>query len=284
MSLAIAIKGPEGIVLAADSRVTLEGRRKDGQALPVNFDNATKLLAFPKHPYVGAVTYGQAVIGLRTAHSLIPEFDLFLRNEIQGEHQRLTVEEFSKKLSKFFLKHWREIVTQETGGGPDMVFIVGGYNEDDPYGKIYLVGIPSSPEPKEQNPGPRVFGMTWGGQLSIVNRIIQGCDPALLNVVKESAKLNDDQFKALQERVRQDFQFPIPYQMLPLQDCIDLAICLIRSTIIFQDLAVLQRGVGGPIDVAVITRPGRLQFVQKKEIRGEAVHGRQGEDHDESSD
>ena len=48
MSLAIVFKGPEGIVLAADSRVTLSTEQTDAQGnktiLPATYDNATKLL------------------------------------------------------------------------------------------------------------------------------------------------------------------------------------------------------------------------------------------------
>ena len=74
MSLGIVIKGPEGIVLAADSRVTLTATRPGNPPMEINFDNATKLLTFgDTHKYVAAVTYGSAVIGLRTAHSFIPE-------------------------------------------------------------------------------------------------------------------------------------------------------------------------------------------------------------------
>ena len=40
MSLAVVIKGPEGVVLAADSRVTLEAQRESGQPIHVNYDNA----------------------------------------------------------------------------------------------------------------------------------------------------------------------------------------------------------------------------------------------------
>jgi len=63
----------------------------------VNFDNATKLLTFAEPiNYIGAVTYGDAVIGgqasdLRTANSFIPEFEVAL----QKENKRLSVENFS---------------------------------------------------------------------------------------------------------------------------------------------------------------------------------------------
>ena len=64
MSLGIAFKGPEGIVLTADSRVTLHAFRDVGGqqfVIPATFDYATKLLTVEdgeKPTYVAAVTYG----------------------------------------------------------------------------------------------------------------------------------------------------------------------------------------------------------------------------------
>lgn len=58
MSLGIAFKGPEGIVLAADSRVTLTGQAGSNLLIQAHYDNATKLLKVRDHDNVGAVTYG----------------------------------------------------------------------------------------------------------------------------------------------------------------------------------------------------------------------------------
>ena len=72
MSLGFVVKVPEGLVLAAESRVTLTASDVHGKPLyQATYDNATKLLAFsPPHNYIGVVTYGQAVIGGRTAYGL----------------------------------------------------------------------------------------------------------------------------------------------------------------------------------------------------------------------
>ena len=75
MSLGVAFKGAEGIVLAADSRVTLDvlDNAVPNQVHQAYYDNATKLLQVNEHNYVGAVTYGIGAIGQqspRTAHSL----------------------------------------------------------------------------------------------------------------------------------------------------------------------------------------------------------------------
>ncbi len=75
MSLGIAFKGPEGIVLAADSRVTLTVIPQlpsiplppglPAMMVPATFDNATKLLRVKGQGHVGAVTYGIGAIGKR---------------------------------------------------------------------------------------------------------------------------------------------------------------------------------------------------------------------------
>jgi hypothetical protein len=267
MSLGVVIKGPEGLVLATDSRITLQAQKRGNPPLPVNFDNATKLLAFSgPHTHVGAVTYGAAVIGSRTAHSFIPEFELELEKE--GQSGRLEIHEYSKALSDFFLKQWKS-VTPDNYDGPDMTFIVGGYDAGAAYGKVFLFEIPGKPDPESRHQGENEFGMTWGGQLEVASRLIHGIDPQVPLIIRETVGMADTQVEELVATLRSRLQFPIPYRVLPLQDCVDLATFLIRSTIIAQDLAVAVRGVGGPIDVAIITRIEGLKYVQKKRIHGE---------------
>jgi hypothetical protein len=54
MTLAIIFKGTEGVVLAADSRVTLQFQVPGTQLVTsAHFDNATKLLKVGKQQHVG---------------------------------------------------------------------------------------------------------------------------------------------------------------------------------------------------------------------------------------
>lgn len=268
MSLGVVIKGPEGIVLATDSRITLEAQRKGSPIPPVNFDNTTKLLSFSEpHNYVGVVTYGAAVIGLRTAHSLIPEFE---QEILSKEEARLTIKEYGDKLSIFFNKRWKDTMPSDYKG-PNMTFIVGGYDPDAAYGKIFLFEIPGQPDPKPRHEGNNDFGMTWGGQLEVVSRLIHGFDPTAVEIIKKTLNLDDKQRDQIYQAIRQELEYPIPYMVLPLQDCVNLAVFLVRATMTAQHLAVGIRGVGGPIDVAVITRTKPLDYVQQKQIHGETV-------------
>lgn len=264
MSLAVVIKGTEGLVLAADSRLTLQAQRGGGgPVLSVNYDNAAKLLSFSKpHDFIGAVTYGVAVIGRRTPHSYIPEFELALKSKT-----RIKVSTFAKKLSDFFMERWADVMPANYKG-PNIVFIVAGYDVDSPYGSVYLVEIPGKPKPAQRNPDN--FGMTWGGQLEIVSRIIHGFDPSLGKIMMDSLKLSQQEVDKLMKTLQMNLEFPIPYDILPLQDCVDLATFMIRSTMIAQGLAIGVRGVGGPIDVAIIRRTEKLKYIQEKLVHGES--------------
>lgn len=270
MSLGIAFKGPEGIVLAADSRVTINAERKVGEnekvILPSTFDNATKLLKVNGQNYVGAVTYGLGALGLnepRTAHSYLPEFEASLTDK---DTPRLSVEEFSIELGNYFMDRWGENMSPEYNREP-MIFLIGGYDEGAPYGKLYQVTIPYAPQPVEQNANS--FGLSWGGQLELTTRLLSGYDPNLTSLIKGRLNLTNEQKSDLDSYLSSATQLPIPYQFLPLQDCVDLSIFLIRTTIELQKWMVGIRGVGGAIDVATITRTKGFDYVQMKEVKGE---------------
>lgn len=280
MSLGVVIKGPEGIVLAADSRVTLEAHKAGGPPLMVNFDNATKLLSFSKpHEFMGAVTYGASVIGLRTAHSFVPELE---QEYLSKQLSRLSVEEYSKGLWTFFTKQWKKAMPPDYTG-PPMTFVVGGYDVGAAYGRVWLFEVPGDSKPAEQQPGDTNFGMTWGGQLEIASRLVHGFDPAMDSILGQELNLNEKQIKKLHSALKKRMEFPIPYSVLPLQDCVDLAVFLVRTTMVAQQLAIGVRGVGGPIDVAVIRRTGGLRYVQRKVIHGEEYGQKEGRRYDDAT-
>ena len=256
MSLGVVVKGPEGVVLAADTRVTLDRAVGSGPPVRVNFDNASKLLTLGSpHNRVAAVTYGIGAIGGRTAHSLMPEFQQSLAGA------SLTTSGYASQLGQFLASCW--VAAGEQGV---MSLIIAGVDEGSPYGEVHRIEVPNSPTPVEQHQGS--FGMSWGGQLEIVNRIVQGFDPALLSLVAGfcGSAVDVDQ---LAEHLRQRLEFTIPYASLPLQDCIDLAAFLIRTTMVAQNLSVGPRGVGGTIEIITITPTEGLQWVQKRQIHGE---------------
>ena len=272
MSLGIAFKGAEGVVLAADSRVTLMAEKtQPGPAgvrfvLPATFDNATKLLFVPSQKWVGAVTFGVGAVGgaqPRTAASFLPEFDKELEYE-----PRLSVETFATKLGEFYLRQWNAQMPKNVPKGNDIVFLVGGYDEDAAYGRLFSLAVPSAPVPVEQQAG-QDFGAMWGGQKAHADRIVQGFDDTVIAQIKDHLNLTDAQSADLVQHLRANNPLALPYQFLPLQDCVDLCIQLIRTTINMQRFTLDVRGVGGQIDVATVTRMEGFHPIQQKAVVGE---------------
>jgi hypothetical protein len=275
MSLGIAFKGAEGIVLAADSRVTLTVQQvqPNGQvmSLPSTFDNATKLLRVKGQDYVGAVTYGVGAIGQqapRTAHSFLSEFEAKL-NATHGLGNRLNVEEFAKELSVFFLEQWNsQMAGVVLPPGADMVFLIGGYDNQAVYGRVFEFTIPGRPTPIEKYPNTGEFGIVWGGQREYVDRLINGFDPRAIDLAQAELALDDPTKDRLAAKLA-SLGTPIPFQFLPLQDCVDLSIFLIKTTMKLQTWTLGLRGVGGAVDVATITRTDGFNAIQLKQVIGD---------------
>lgn len=273
MSLGIAFKGAEGIVLAADSRVVLTATSDEASPNNVQrgfYDNATKLLRVSGQEYVGVVTYGAGAIVQehpRTAHSLLPEFESGLSAANCG---RLSVEDFANRLSDFFELQWRD--SSMSPNHEPMVFIVGGYNHGESYGRVYQFSVPADPSPLEVHAGKSQFGMIWGGQRQFADRLIQGFDEHLPKVAQQALELSDDQKATLEKQLKENLQAPIPFPFLPLQDSVDLSILLIRTTMAVQNWVIGNRGVGGPIDVATVTRADGFQPVQLKSISADRIN------------
>jgi hypothetical protein len=261
VSLGVALRGPEGVVLAADSRVTLTAITGTGQIIPATFDNATKLLKVKGQDYLAAVTYGQGALGAtepRTAHSFLPEFE----DELGGA-DRLSVLDFATKMGEFYKTRWDK-AGMPPGADP-MLFLVGGFDDGAVYGRVYEFAVPTALTPKEWPD----FGVVWGGQGETATRLLNGYDPSLWGLVQKELGLDDAATADLKAKVSPELGMGIPYQFLPLQDCIDLAILLVCSTARLQNFFVGIRGVGGAIDVATITRTDGFQEIQRKRIGGQ---------------
>jgi hypothetical protein len=145
---------------------------------------------------------------------------------------RISVKDFATQLGQFYPG---KLNAAPQPSGEPTAFLVGGYDKDEPYGKLYLISIPDQPSPNELHAG--TFGAQWGGQIAIANGLLG--------------------------------QARVPWQLLPLQDCIDLAILAMKTTAELQKFVTDIRGVGGPVDVAVITKSDGFRYIQSKSLRGE---------------
>ena len=262
MSIGVIIKAPEGLVLASESRTTVTVTNNDDKTtFPVHFDNTTKLYSFKSKPKIGVVTWGQGVIGKRSIESLMPDFEA----ELQEKKESLSVYRFAERLKGFFLRRWNNAGKQVEGAS--VTFYVCGFDKNVFYGKVYAIEIPGRLKPQEQHKNDQ-FGFSMGGQHDIAYRIFAGYDPGILTFLQQKLNLNQDQIDGLKKDLSQ-FQLTVPIDAMSLQDCIDWAVFLIRSTITAQSLIIGIQGCGGPIDIATITPGDGFRHIQRKELVGE---------------
>lgn len=260
MSLAITVISPEGVVVGADSRLTLTTKNQNGNMVYETqnyFDNAVKVLNLKApHDYVVAVTFGAGSIGKRTAHSFLKEFQATL------PPRRLSVKTYAKKILDFYKEQWNQV----EGHDPDskLYFHVAGINASRIYGEAYVVTVPDDTEPQPLIQHEN-YSIAWGGQTEMVYRLVKGYDPGILVEIQQSGL--PDPLKQAVEYSLNSKELNLPVQFYSLQDCIDLVRFLINTTTDAQNLTVGVRGVGGLIDIGCITRDKEFRFISRKELK-----------------
>lgn len=240
MSLAISIYVPAGIVMTADSRVTGTLTREEQQSSPEGLSQTVRLqqqLAFSDNAQklialdeagVGISCFDSVIIEGQAIETHIREFDMSERPRPTESVQAITL-----RLIEYFKREFPEV---------SVGFHVAGYRleHDRQLPQVYSCHTQIEPLPVRRNvneQGQIVYGITRSGETSITNRLI---DP----------------------------QSTPYFDAMPLQDAVDYALFLMRTTVEALRFEPRYAAVGGPIDLLVITS-NRMQFIQHKELHDE---------------
>lgn len=243
MSFIITIHVREGIVLASDSRLTLNQTNKQGPNTVLNVavastdSNYKTFLAYDK---IGISTFGDADIN---GTPLAGYIETFIKENENEDNNNL--EEFCKRLLSFFRKINSSL---KTG------FHIAGYQEVDNElkQKVFRVFINLNKvhEINTQNDnGEALQGASWDGESDILTRLIQ---PVFIKDAKGS--------------YRELPHFSIPWQFFTLQDAVDFSVFAVRSTIEAIKFFPRAKTIGGPIDVLVI-KPNESKWISRKELK-----------------
>lgn len=240
MSFAITLFVREGIVMAADSRLTLNrtDAQPDGSHVHLavgQTDSIQKLFLASNH--VGISTYGDADIkGVPIAGFI----ETFLGTQLPDEGE---VGKTANALLEFFKKN---------DPVPATFFHVAGYTKSDGVlqQEVWLVDVRNNKCERQNKVDDQ--GACWGGELDILSRLVQRVQQ-LDNAGKPVGELA---------------AFSIPWSFFTLQDAIDFAIFATRSTIEAIRFQPRPKTVGGPIDVLVL-RQNECKWIQRKQLHGE---------------
>lgn len=185
--------------------------------------------------------------------------------------------EISIKVKNYFVEFTCKspdgIVRNGIAGVDQLQFILAGYNPDNTY-SVYSINIPGDKpiELRDSKDKNKQYGASWIGQTDVITRIVLGYDGRIGNVPfvqKASSKIG-------QQEVQQQLgglEYAIQWGTMTLQDAIDFCKLSIETTTAIQRFSdgILANpgdipGVGGPVDMAIITPKKGFIWINKKNL------------------
>tara|TARA_R110001592_G_scaffold23435_7_gene91859 strand:+ start:198 stop:1037 length:840 start_codon:yes stop_codon:yes gene_type:complete len=261
MTIAINAKIHEGVVLASDSATTLIDQK--GGVINV-YEHANKIFNLYKGLPIGAITYGLGNIGHASIATLAKDFRSDLKTKLKPENYEL--ESIAIEFGEFIHKKYKEVFKDTPiEKQPVLGFVIAGYSSGSDLPEEYQLIYPKMTSPSSLRPLEEV-GLTWNGEIEPLTRLILGHGSHLQKSVERSIDL----FKGKKEaqdfikKLQMESQVSIISPGMPLQDVINLAEYLVETAINFAKYRPGAQTVGGPIEIAVITRHEGFKWIKRK--------------------
>lgn len=178
-----------------------------------------------------------------------------------------------KHIVKFRFKDPKGNTKDGVGAVDTINFLVAGYNKDGSH-EVYIGYIPGEVQKKRDSKEKnKEYGSSWIGQTDVVTRIVLGFDGRMsrLKFINEaSQKIGEEE---INKQLR-GLEYVIQWGTMTLQDAIDFCVLMIQTTSAIQrfsdgvaaDPGAIP-GVGGPVDVAVITPDKGFVWINKKNLK-----------------
>lgn len=276
VTIAISIKVNDGLVLAADSAATIPVLDAAGNMMGVSavYNNANKVFNLQKGQPIGAVTWGLGGIGVASIATLMKD----LRARFSGkdnEHpdwkidpDNYAMEEVAQRFFQFiyeetYLPAFRDQPPPNTAMG----FFVSGYSSNEGMAEEFLIEIRSdgsAPGPVRMQPKEEAGGIAWNGETDAIHRLVFGFGAALPTVLEQNLGIPAEQAPQVVEILKQQMQVQLLPPAMPIQDAIDLAEFLADFTARFSRFTPGAATVGGPIELAAITKHEGFKWVRRK--------------------
>ncbi len=286
MSIAVLIGVHDGVVLAADSASTLTFPIPPGVVLPPGqqgvvgnvYDNANKIFNLVKGQPIGCITFGTGNIGNASIGTLIKDLRKKLTDtpqEMEFNADNYTMEGVVRILAKFLGAECDKL-EPPAKLGTNIGFLLGGYSKPGNLGESWSVEIQKGiPQPPKKLRADHEVGLSWGGVAEVLQRIVVGFSPQLFQVlaaVTQPPQNPEVMASQLGPMLAAKLQAPLVFAPMPIQDAIDLARFLVHSAIIFSRFSPGANIVGGPIEIAAITKHENFKWISRKHYYDESLN------------
>jgi hypothetical protein len=263
VTVAVAVKVFDGIVLAADSATTLELSNGSAQV----YNNANKVFHLHRQHPVAAMTWGLGNVGDASISTLAKDLRLRLMGldqnyEEWGLGDSYTVEEIAERL----VEHFHPLYAADHGQNPNppfLGFLVAGYSSGQAQAEAWRIVMSSpteTPIPVLEIPQD-VAGWASYAQPQATLRLFRGIDPDLAAAMH--AKLDPAEWAKIEPLITIGNHQPA-HPAMPLGDAIALAKFLVEVTAGYSHFLLGPDTVGGPVEVASMSRHEGFKWISRK--------------------
>lgn len=262
MTIVIALKVGEGVVLGADSASTYT----DGTGGYQNsYFNAEKLFNLAKELPLGAVVFGLGSLGDRSISSHMKDLRVRLGDPLQPlwylDRTSYSMKDVAERVRRFFFDELYATLVPAGPKAPGLGFILAGYSANADSAEIWRVLIKdggSCDPPEELSPQSQAWNILWHGQPEACFRLVRGWSPQIIDRLKAAGMTEQDAINLC------DSVQPLIHPTMPIQDAIDLVDYLIEVTCGYVRFAPGPATVAKPIDTAAITKHEGFRWVHRK--------------------
>lgn len=274
VTIALVIKVNDGVVLAADSATTMTTRLPDGSVAVGNiYNNANKVFNLHKELPIGAMTWGLGNIGPASIATLTKDMRRLFHGTGADADWKLDPADYdvsyvADQVREFlFTDRYQPLCEGMEPAEPPPVlgFLTVGYSSDSDQPQIFVMNLGEPEGDQATEVLEDDTGAMWWGQPEAISRIVTGMSldvpQALLNL---DIGLTDEQAFGITNSVRSQIMPQLVPPAMPIQDAIDLAEFLVYATIQYVRFCPGHATVGGPIEIATITKHEGFKWVTRK--------------------
>jgi hypothetical protein len=175
--------------------------------------------------------------------------------------ENYTLEQVTARVDEFFAQKAKEADLKSF-----LMLRICGYSSGNALPEVWQVMFGDGGERIEPSCIQSVdqFGVWWNGEVEALNRLILGIGEVPQKAL-DSLGMTEDQMRAARELIIPHTFETLILNAAPVQDAIDLSKYLVDVTKGFIRFSITKRKtVGGPVEVAAITKHEGFKWVQRK--------------------
>jgi hypothetical protein len=264
VTIVVAVATTSGLVLASDSATTQQLPTVGGDLRTASiWNSADKIFNLRKTWPIGTMTFGRANFsGLPVATHCKDLRARFAGQLSDSAYPALDAASFAvEDVAQSLRDYFRKVYDDDPG---DLLgFIVGGFGSGEQSPELWQVLIGDSDDKVEQLMPPGENGIFHQGMTDAISRLIDGVAQDTPYALTLMGVPTADAEQAA-EVLKTNLTVTLAWRGMPLGESVDLARFLVETTIHFVRFAPGDPSVGGPVEIAALTRHEGFKWVQRK--------------------